>query len=305
MFELTILGCGSALPTTFRNPTAQFIRQENHNFLIDCGEGTQVAFRKFKLPLQKLSVIFISHLHGDHCYGLPGLVSSFSLLKREKPLTIVGPKGIGDFLYHTFSFSKTYLDFDLNFVELEEDFEGKKKVYENRNLTVHAFPLNHRVPCFGYVFKEKPKLRGINKEALSEYDIPIAFRNKIKAGHDFELEDGTVVPNEKLTLPPKPASSYAFCSDNRIKPNQLDFLKGTHTIYHEATFLDEDILKAEKTMHTTAKEAGLLAAKLKPKQLLIGHYSARHVNPKPLQEEARKEFKNSFAVEDGQVFRIE
>jgi ribonuclease Z len=309
LLELTILGCGSALPTTFRNPTAQFIRQENHNFLIDCGEGTQLAFRKYKLPLQKLSAIFISHLHGDHCYGLPGLVSSFSLLKREKPLTIVGPKGIGDFLYHIFSHSKTYLDFELNFVEIDSEIDseidGLKKVYENRNLTVSAFKLNHRVPCYGYLFKEKVKPRRINKESLDEYDIPIAYRNRIKAGEDFETTDGSVIPNHKLTFAPKPAATYAFCSDNRIQPGQLKFLAGTHTIYHEATFLDVDKLKAEKTMHSTAKEAGELASKLSPKQLLIGHYSARHLDPKPLENEARSIFKNTIAVEDGQTFQIE
>lgn len=304
MFQLTILGCGSALPTTFRNPTAQYLRNENCNFLIDCGEGTQVALRKNKCSLQKLNAIFISHLHGDHCYGLPGLISSLSLLNREKPLTIIGPKGIGEFLYNTFSFSKTYLDFKLEFVELDI-IDEKKKVFENKRIKVEAFKLNHRIPCFGYLFQEKTKPRKINIAALEEYDIPIAFRNRIKQGADFELKDGTTVSNHKITLDPIPPVNYAFCSDNRIKVGQLQFLKGVTAVYHEATFLHEDVSKAVKTMHSTAKEAAKLAEQLEFGKLLLGHYSARYVNPKPIEEEARLFFKNAFAVEDGQEFVIE
>jgi ribonuclease Z len=302
--KLIVLGSGSALPTTTRNPSAQLIKSNSYYYLIDCGEGTQLRLRDLKIPFNRITHIFISHLHGDHIYGLPGLISTFSLLGRTNDLKIFGPKGIKEFIQTAFKLSESYLAFPYQIIEFEDQYNDLHLIGETKHDTFQIFSLNHRIKCYGYLIKEKAKPRKLIKEALEEYNIPLAYRNVIKQGADFQASNGEIIPNKLLTLPPKSAISYAYCSDNRIKEEQLLFLKGSKYLYHEATFEHELLDIAKKTMHSTAYEAGILANKLNVNTLLIGHYSGRYTKVDFLLNEAKQNFKNTIAVKDKQVIEF-
>ena len=294
MEKLTILGCGSALPASRRNPTAQILEHNGKYFLIDCGEGTQSRLRENKLSFDKITHIFISHLHGDHYLGLPGLISSMQLLGRTRPLKLFGPPGIWDILRLQFKLSKTCINFPFEFFSVFQEVE----LFSLKDLNCRAIELNHRIDSFGFVFTEKEKPRRINGSMTKEFNVPHYFMGNLRLGENFTFDDGVIIDNKKLTFDPKKSHSYAFCGDNRVKKDFYKKLIGVTVIYHESTFLHSDLARAKKTFHTTALEAAQLADKVKPDILIIGHYSARYNDSTPFLQEAKEVFKNTVAGEE-------
>lgn len=290
---LTILGFNSAIPTVNTSPTAQLLEMEERCFLIDCGEGTQVQLRKAKARFSKINHIFISHLHGDHCFGLPGLIASFRLLGRETPLHVYGPKGIKKMLETIFSITETHQGFEVVYHELDK--KESEKIYEDNRVEVYTIPLDHRIYCNGYLFKEKPKERHINMEEVSKYaEIETCDYHNLKAGKDFVLSDGYVLKNETLTTDPVPSISYAFCSDTRYLESIIPIIKNVTVLYHEATFLHDLKEMADYTGHTTALEAATIAKKADVEKLILGHFSNRYGDLTVFTDEARQIFPNTY-----------
>ncbi|WP_411812357.1 ribonuclease Z [Chryseobacterium scophthalmum] len=290
---LTILGFNSAIPTINTSPTAQLLEMEERCFLIDCGEGTQVQLRKAKARFSKINHIFISHLHGDHCFGLPGLIASFRLLGRETPLHVYGPKGIKKMLDTIFTITETHRGFEVVYHELDKDYS--EKIYEDNRVEVFTIPLDHRIYCNGYLFKEKPKDRHINMEEVSKYsEIETCDYHNLKAGKDFVLSDGYVLKNEVLTTTPAPSVSYAFCSDTRYLESVIPIIKNVTVLYHESTFLHDLKEMADYTGHTTALEAATIAKKAEVEKLILGHFSNRYGDLTVFTDEARIVFPNSY-----------
>ncbi|MCD0480585.1 ribonuclease Z [Chryseobacterium sp. LC2016-29] len=290
---LTILGFNSAIPTINTSPTAQLLEMEERCFLIDCGEGTQVQLRKAKARFSKINHIFISHLHGDHCFGLPGLIASFRLLGRETPLHVYGPKGIKKMLDTIFTITETHRGFEVVYHELDKDYS--EKIYEDNRVEVFTIPLDHRIYCNGYLFKEKPKDRHINMEEVSKYsEIETCDYHNLKAGKDFVLSDGYVLKNEVLTTTPAPSVSYAFCSDTRYLESVIPIIKNVTVLYHESTFLHDLKEMADYTGHTTALEAATIAKKAEVEKLILGHFSNRYGDLTVFTDEARMVFPNSY-----------
>ncbi|MBW8360193.1 MAG: ribonuclease Z [Weeksellaceae bacterium] len=290
---LTILGYNSAIPTVNSSPTAQFLDMEERHFLIDCGEGTQVQLRKAKARFSKINHIFISHLHGDHCFGLPGLIASFRLLGREVPIHIYGPKGIKEMLETIFRITETHRGFEIVYHELES--KTSEKIYEDNRVEVFTIPLNHRIYCNGYLFREKPKERHLDMREVSKYpEIETCDYHNIKLGKDFVLSDGYVLKNEILTLEPSKSVSYAFCSDTRYLESILPLIENVDVLYHEATFLHDLKEMADYTGHTTALEAARIARKANVGKLILGHFSNRYGDLAVFTDEARTVFPNSF-----------
>jgi ribonuclease Z len=290
---LTILGFNSAIPTINTSPTAQLLEMEERCFLIDCGEGTQVQLRKAKARFSKINHIFISHLHGDHCFGLPGLIASFRLLGREVPLHVYGPKGIKKMLETIFTMTETHRGFEVVYHELDKDYS--EKIYEDNRVEVFTIPLDHRIYCNGYLFKEKPKERHINMEEVSKYaEIETCDYHNLKAGKDFVLSDGYVLKNEILTTTPAPSVSYAFCSDTRYLESVIPIIKNVTVLYHESTFLHDLKEMADYTGHTTALEAATIAKKAEVEKLILGHFSNRYGDLTVFTDEARQIFPNTF-----------
>ena len=290
---LTILGFNSAIPTVNSSPTAQFLEMEERAFLIDCGEGTQVQLRKAKARFSKINHIFISHLHGDHCFGLPGLIASFRLLGRETPLHIYAPKGIKEMLETIFRITETHKGFELIYHELES--KKSVKIFEDNRLEVFTIPLNHRIYCNGYLFREKPKERHLNMKEIAKYpEIETCDYHHLKLGKDFILSDGYVLKNEMLTTEPSKSVSYAFCSDTRYLESILPIIENVDVLYHEATFLHELKEMADYTGHTTALEAARIARKANVGKLILGHFSNRYHDLNVFTDEAREVFANTF-----------
>ncbi|WP_159476842.1 ribonuclease Z [Chryseobacterium sp. 18068] len=290
---LTILGFNSAIPTINTSPTAQLLEMEERCFLIDCGEGTQVQLRKAKARFSKINHIFISHLHGDHCFGLPGLIASFRLLGRETPLHVYGPKGIKKMLETIFTITETHRGFEVVYHELDKDYS--EKIYEDNRVEVFTIPLDHRIYCNGYMFREKPKDRHINMEEVSKYsEIETCDYHNLKAGKDFVLSDGYVLKNEILTTAPAPSVSYAFCSDTRYLESVIPIIKNVTVLYHESTFLHDLKEMADYTGHTTALEAATIAKKAEVEKLILGHFSNRYGDLTVFTDEARTVFPNSY-----------
>ena len=298
--KLTILGCYSATPRRLNNPTSQVLEINNHIFLIDCGEGTQVQLRKHKIKFNRIKHVFISHLHGDHVYGLVGLISTFKMLNRETELHIYGPKGIKEFITIQLKLSNAWTDYPLHFHELKS--EKPKLIFEDEKVRVQTIPLQHRIYCNGFLFSEKPKDRKLNLGAVLNYDIPQAYYKSIKKGKDFTFDSGKIIPNSELTFDPEPPKSYAFCSDTKYNEEKLSLLKNITALYHEATFLESHKHLCEYTGHSTAKEAALIAKKAQVDQLILGHYSTRYGTTEPFKEEAQTIFRNTEVAEDGKVF---
>lgn len=289
---LTILGYNSAIPTVKSSPTAQ-LEMDERCFLIDCGEGTQVQLRKAKAKFSKINHIFISHLHGDHCFGLPGLIASFRLLGRDHKLHVYGPKGIKKMLETIFEITETHRGFQIVYHELEGD--QSQKVYEDDKLEVWTIPLDHRIYCNGYLFREKPKDRRLNMAEISKYpEIEICDYHNLKRGKDFVLSDGYVLKNEVLTTDPEPPVSYAFCSDTRFKEDIIPIIENVDVLYHESTFLHDLKEMADYTGHTTAKEAAIIAQRAGVKKLILGHFSNRYADLTVFTDEAREYFPNTF-----------
>jgi ribonuclease Z len=296
-FTLTILGSSSALPTSVRNLTAHVLNVDERFFLIDCGEGTQLQLRKYKAKFGKLNHIFISHLHGDHVFGLPGLISTLNLLGRETDLHIFSPPNLEKILnplLNTFIAKNTF-----RIIYHPLDTKNYQLIFEDNKITVHSIPLVHRIETCGFVFREKPHLRNIKKEYIDYYKIPLREILNIKKGEDFITEDGLLIPNNILTTEPPSLKSYAFCSDTAYSENILPYIANIELLYHEATYSDEDIARAHDTKHSTASEAAQIALKANVKKLIIGHFSARYKDVTPLLEQAQKIFPNSLAAEDG------
>jgi ribonuclease Z len=301
-FSLTVLGSSSALPTSKRFPAAQVLNVQERFFLIDCGEGTQIQIRKFKLPLSRIHRIFISHLHGDHVFGLFGLLSSMNLLGRKADLTIHAHIGLQPTLEHFKKYFGTDLRFGIDF----QPFSSARHslIYEDKVVTVETIPLRHRVPTVGFLFREKTRLLNIRKDKVDLLKIPYREIVGIKTGSDYIAEDGTVYKNSDLTLPAIRPRSYAYITDTAYHANVAGRVAGVDLLYHEATFLDKDRKIARLTGHSTALQAARIAGKAQAGKLLIGHFSSRYKNVTVFTDEARSLFPNTIAVEDGDVFEI-
>lgn len=283
-FQVTILGCGSATPTPRHNPSAQIVDYRGNLFMIDCGEGAQSTIRRMRLSFSRISHIFLSHMHGDHCFGLPGLLSTLDLHAKGGSITVHLPaEGVG--------IMRSITDYFCNESTFEIIYDPIKSpggiVCETPTLTVEAFPLYHRVPCFGYIFREKPKQRHLRGDMVKFYNIPISRLQAIKNGEDFITDDGRVIPNEHLTTPADPAMSYAYCSDTLFDQRVAQAVKGVTTIYHEATYDNSMAEFAHRRGHSTATEAAKIAAMAGAQRLIIGHFSQRYSDTQPLVDEAR------------------
>jgi ribonuclease Z len=301
--KLTILGCHSATPRVNANPTAQFLEIKNHNFLIDCGEGTQVQLRKYRIKFSKINHIFISHLHGDHFYGLIGLISTFRLLNREKELHIYGPKGIKEIITLQLKLSSSWTQYPLYFHELSS--VKSELIFEDAKVEVHTIPLDHRVYTNGFLFKEKIGERKLNMNAISNYDeIEICDYQNLKNGRDFKLNNGTILNNKDLTKEPSKPKSYAFCSDTSYYPEMVSIIKNVTCLYHEATFLKNKEALAITTKHSTAAQAASIAKLADVNQLIIGHYSGRYKNKEDFRIEAQEIFENTQLAIEGKEFEI-
>ena len=301
-FELTILGSSSATPTAKRNPTAQLLNVAERFFLIDCGEATQIQLRRFKIRFQRINHIFISHLHGDHYLGLMGLLSSLHLLGRKNVIHIYAPEGLRRIIELQLEISGTVLCYEIDWNQLDTDKPGI--IFEDKLLTVETILLNHRIPCVGFIFREKERPFSIDKEQLAYYGVPLSQMMSVKNGDDAVLEDGTVVPNHRITRGRQKPRSYAFCSDTRFDDRVIAAVKDVDLLYHEATFMHEMLERAKQTYHTTALEAGRVARLAKVAKLVIGHFSVRYMDLNPLLTEARSEFPETYLGEEGNVFNI-
>ena len=283
-FELHILGCGSALPTTRHFPTSQIVNVRDKLFMIDCGEGAQLQFRKSHLKFSRLNHIFISHLHGDHCFGLLGLISTLNLLGRTAELHIHSPKGLETLLTPMLDFFNRQMTYKVLFHEF--DTKEPMQIYEDRSLTVTTIPLRHRMPCCGFLFAEKRRPNHIIREMVDFYQVPVYELNRIKNGADYVTPEGKTVSNNLLTGPSAPSRSYAYCSDTIYLPSIVEQIKGVDLLFHEATFANEDAPRAKETFHTTAAQAAEIARRAEVKKLLIGHFSARYEDENVLLQEA-------------------
>lgn len=301
-FELIILGCGSAKPTTRHLPSSQVLNVRDKLFMIDCGEGTQLQFCKNKLSFNRLNHIFISHLHGDHMFGLPGLISTFNLLGRTSELHVYSPKGLGQMLKPIMDFCNYDMSYQVFFHEF--DTNNSALIYEDRTITVTTIPLKHRVPTCGFLFREKQGLRHIRRDMLEAYDIPIAYINNIKAGADFMLPDGEVIANDRLTTPPSTARSYAYCSDTMYLPQIIGQVARVDLLYHEATYAAEHEAKARLHYHSTSLQAAQIAKDAQVKQLVIGHYSAKYYDESILLDEAQSVFPHTILAREDQIITI-
>ncbi|WP_415374764.1 ribonuclease Z [Patiriisocius sp. Uisw_017] len=300
--KLTILGCHSAAPRWDANPTAQVLEVKGHLFLIDCAEGTQVQLRRFKIKFARIKHIFISHLHGDHFFGLVGLISTFRLLGREADLHIYGPKGIKEAVLLQLKLGKSYTNYSLYFHELESD--KPELLFEDDKVMVTTIPLNHRVYTNGFLITEKLGERILNIEKAKELSVEMAYYSKIKQGFDAPDKDGNTVKNSKITFDPSPSKTYAYCSDTAYFPEIIPQIKNSSCLYHEATFLQEHLGLAKKTKHSTAEEAAKIAASANVGKLILGHYSGRYGDYDLFMKEAQAFFINTELAKDGRIFEI-
>jgi len=302
--KLTILGCHSATPRTFAHPTSQVLEINNHFFLIDCGEGTQTQLRKFKVKFSKIKHVFISHLHGDHFFGLIGLISTFGMLNRQTELHIFAPKGAEEIINLQLKLTKSWVQYPLYFHELKS--KESELIFENDKVTVYTIPLKHRIYTNGFLFKEKTGDRKLDmSKILHEEEIEICDYQNLKKGKDFLKENGQIIANKNLTIdPPKPLS-YAYCSDTAYNEEVVSLIKNVNLLYHESTFLEDNAELAEKTKHSTALQAAMIAKKAEVTKLLLGHYSSRYKNLEVFKDEAQTVFQNTELAEEGKIFSIE
>jgi len=301
-FNIHILGCGSALPTTRHLATSQVVDLRDKQYMIDCGEGTQVQMRNLRIRFNRLGHIFITHLHGDHCFGLPGLISTLGMLGRTGDLVIHGPKELSTFLSCILSEFCRGLEFKVIFDPV--DTTAHTLVMEDRSLSVYSIPLKHRIPTCGYLFTEKPKEPHIIREMTDFYQVPIRWMKDIKQGKDFITLEGEVIPNSWLTRPPEPSKRYAFCSDTAYNPAIIPIIEGVDLLYHEATFAESDGARAKETFHSTARQAAIIARDAHVKQLMIGHYSARYESCSMLKQEADAIFPGTILANEGLVLPL-
>lgn len=301
-FKIHILGCGSALPTLKHNASSQLIEMRGKCFMVDCGEGAQMQFRRSHIHFSKLNAIFISHMHGDHCFGLMGLLSTLGMLGRTSKLRIYAPKDYEPLFKQQVEFFMQTMEYEMEMIPV--DTEKQQVIYEDHSLTVETVPLQHRVPCCGFIFREKPTLPHIRRDMIDYYGIPVSQINNIKNGADWTNEDGDVIPNARLVQPADSPRSYAYCSDTRFMPALKEQVKGVTVLYHESTYTSEQEDRAKIYYHSTARQAATIAAGAGVGTLLLGHYSARYNDEQVLLEEAKAVFPNSILTQEGMVFDI-
>ncbi len=301
-FVVKILGSNSAVPAFDRNHTSQIVQVNNKYILIDCGEGTQLQMAKYKVKYSKIDYILISHLHGDHYLGLMGLLFTFHLYGRTKPLTVYGPKGLDEIILTQLKHSQSILNYKIDFIQTDPN--QPQLIFENQSFTIKSFPLKHRIPCTGFLIKEKQKKRRIDSDK-----IPEGFTNEqlalIKKGEDIIDESGRIViKNKDITKPPKKSRSYAYCSDTKYDEDIIPFIKQVDLLYHESTFMKDLEERAQLTFHSTAQQAATIAKKAKVKKLLLGHFSSRYRQLEPLLNEAKSVFSETELAIEGQKFEI-
>ncbi len=301
-FELTILGCNSAMPAHGRFPTSQVLNVSGELLLIDCGEGTQMRMSQYKIKRNQIRHVLISHLHGDHVYGLPGFLGSLSHLSRTAPIKVYGPPGLEEYINTCIRLSQSHIDYDIQIVEVT--LTGVEQLFRTSKFTVDAFPVNHRIACMGFLIKETPRPINIRKDIIGEYQMSIAEIKSVKAGQDLVRGDKRI-PNENLTLPRRRSRSYAYCADTQIAGWSKDHLHKIDLLYHEATYLDAMREQAQARGHTTALEAAELAKSLEVGKLVIGHYSSRYRSVDALVDEASSVFPNVIGGYDGMILNID
>ncbi len=300
--KLHIIGCGSALPTKDHFPSSQILELRDKQYMIDCGEGTQIRMQQMHLKATRLGHVFISHLHGDHCFGLIGMISTFGMLKRTADLHIHAHPDLERFLSPLLNYFCTDISFKVEFHPLNPSVH--ELVYEDRSVEVYSIPLKHRVPSCGFLFKEKPGLPHIKRDMIDFYKVPNFKIGKIKQGEDFITDEGEIIPNAVFTTPPTPSISYAYCSDTAFCEKIIPIIEGVDLLYHEATFTEEEATRARQTMHSTARQAAEIAKKANVKKLIIGHYSARYRNKTVLLKEAKEVFENTELADDMKCFEF-
>lgn len=301
-FEVHILGCGSALPTTRHNASSQVIKIGNKQFMVDCGEGTQLQLRRYHIHFSFINHIFISHLHGDHCFGLIGLISTFGMLGRTAPLHIYAAPKLEELMKPQIDYFCKGMNYPLFFHNI--DPTRQQTIYEDNTITVETLPLSHRIPCCGFLFREKPKKRHLIGDVANYYNIPTYMRQSIKDGADFITPEGEVIPNCRLTKEPDPSRSYAYCSDTAPCRFGCGVLDGVDLLYHEATFAESEKERAAQTFHSTARQAAQAAKDAGVKRLLIGHYSSRYDTADVQLDEAREIFPDTIAAKEGEIIII-
>lgn len=300
-FSVQILGCGSALPTVDTHQSAQVVEVGQDLFLIDCGEGTQVELRRNKVKIQKISQVFISHLHGDHFFGLVGLLSTMHLLGRKKKLEIYGPAGLKEIVLVQFKTAGSYLSFEMEFHEI---LSADQLLFESKYCTVRSLPLKHRVTCYGFLVQQKPGPRKLIPAALLKHKVPNHARKSITEGADFIKESGERIANSELSNEPAQTASYAYCSDTAYCEDLIPFIKGLDLLYHEATFLEQDRKRAKTTFHSCAKDAAKIARLAGVKKLILGHMSNRYKDLNCFVEEAMEEFNDVSLAEEGKIYSL-
>ncbi len=301
-FEVHILGCGSALPTTKHFASSQVVNIREKLFMIDCGEGAQLQLRKSRLKFSRLNHIFISHLHGDHCFGLMGLISTFSMLGRTADLHIHAPKELEKLLIPHLNFFCKGMGYNVLFHTI--DTQQQACLYEDRSVSVYSIPLQHRIPCCGFLFSEKATPNHIRWDMIDFYQIPLYELNRIKNGADYQLPDGSCIPNDRLTTPSNPPRKYAYCSDTIYNRKIVEQINGVDLLFHEATFAESEEARAKETFHTTASQAGKIAKEAQVKQLIIGHFSARYEEESTLLEEAQAVFPNTILAKENLCVKL-
>lgn len=299
--KVTILGNNSALPAFGRHPTSQVVSVFGEHILFDCGEATQSQMQRFGLKWRKMHYIFISHMHGDHYFGLPGLINSMSLLGRIAPVHLYAPKELAPILDRINEIAETELSYPFYFHELEEGFNT---LVDNEYFKISSFPVIHRIPCYGFLVESKTRGRKLLPEKCREHEIPSYYYEKLKQGHDYEKKDGTVVKNEWVTADGPHAKKYAYCADTLYTEDFLPYIMNADTIYHESTYLSPDAEKARARFHSTAEEAAKIAKLANAKQLLLGHYSSKYRDLNAFEEEAKAIFENSIATIEGTTYTI-
>lgn len=301
-FRVHILGCGSALPTLRHNPSAQVVELREKLMMVDCGEGTQLQLRKLRVRFTKVSHVFISHLHGDHCFGLIGMISTFGLLGRTAKLHVYANERLENMLDYQMQMFCHDLGYEVVFHPI--DATQQAVIYEDRSMTVETIPLCHRMPTCGFLFREKPSLPHIRREMIDFYKIPTSQIMNIKNGADWTTDEGELVPNSRLVEPAEAPRSYAYCSDTRYMPELHQMIKGVSTLYHESTYGEDNILMAQKYYHSTARQAATVARDAGVGQLILGHYSSRYEDENILLNEAREVFANSHLAAEMDCFNV-
>lgn len=301
-FRVHILGCGSALPTPRHHASAQVVEVRGKLFLVDCGEGTQIQLRRSHIRFTKISAVFISHLHGDHCFGLIGMLSTFGLLGRTARLAIYAPQALEEVLRLQMKLFCHDFDYEVDFHAV--DTARQQVVYDDRSLTVETLPLEHRMPCCGYLFREKPLQPHIRRDMIDFYHIPLSQIGNIKAGADWTTPDGDIVPNSQLVTPAQQPRSYAYCSDTRYIPTLHKRIMGVSTLYHESTYGEDNLTLAQKYCHSTARQAAQVALDAHAGKLLLGHYSQRYDDEQVLLREALEVFPQSFLTDEQAFFDV-